>query len=886
MPIVGLLVGAVVGLWLDRGFDVVMGGAFVGLIAGLIFGAWRKRGAPAAASAPALHPAGDRIAALELRLARVETALDRAGMMAPATALAHAGREIAESTAAVMPAVPPAASAIPPVPAYGARRARRPNPVWAWITGGNTLARVGIIVLFVGVGFLLKYATEHVTVPVELRIAGVALGGVGVLYLTVFAALKLYALLPPLAAFALLFVIAAFSSVLAVRQNSIALAAVGVIGGFLAPILTSSESGNHVLLFSYYALLNAGIFAIAWFKAWRILNLLGFVCTFVVGTVWGVTRYRAGDFATTEPFLVLFFLFYVGIAVLYALRRSVEVKHYVDGTLVFGTPLVAAGLQHALVHPFEFGMAGSAVAAAALYLVLARVLWARRRDDLRLLVESFLALGVVFATLAVPLAFDARWTSATWALEGAAIYWVGVRQQRFPARMFGLLLQIAAGVACGLGWTLWSGHAPARALPVVNSDFAGAALIAAAGLVTAWVGYRLVAGLRTWERAIVPVAFAWGTVWWLIAGGREIDRWVPVDVQQSTMVVFLACTAMAFDFACRRLRWTHARVPALLLLPALLAIALAGIARGSAGNWHLFGHAGVFAWGFALLAWVALLMDWDRDAAVDSESTVQRVAHGGLVWLIALLASEEIAWLAARFVTPRGAWHVVPWGLVPALLVVGICALAARPWWPVAAHRSAYLIIGAAPLAASMLLFALVANVATDGNSAPLPYVPLANPLDLTLALVAGALALWALQLGREGIDLHARVPREALYGVPAALAFIWVNALVLRTIHHWYGVPWTFAALWHSTLVQAVLSLLWAIVALAAMVFANRRAARVAWIAGAVLLAVVVIKLFVVDLSRIGGIERIVSFIGVGALLLLIGYLAPVPPRRKEETT
>ena len=82
------------------------------------------------------------------------------------------------------------------------------------------------------------------------------------------------------------------------------------------------------------------------------------------------------------------------------------------------------------------------------------------------------------------------------------------------------------------------------------------------------------------------------------------------------------------------------------------------------------------------------------------------------------------------------------------------------------------------------------------------------------------------------------------------------------------------------------MLSLLWAIVALAAMVFANRRAARVAWIAGAVLLAVVVIKLFVVDLSRIGGIERIVSFIGVGALLLLIGYLAPVPPRRKEETT
>src|SRR5206468_7510258 len=120
--------------------------------------------------------------------------------------------------------------------------------------------------------------------------------------------------------------------------------------------------------------------------------------------------------------------------------------------------------------------------------------------------------------------------------------------------------------------------------------------------------------------------------------------------------------------------------------------------------------------------------------------------------------------------------------------------------------------------------------------------------------------------------------------GVPAVLLFLWVNAIVLRTIHHWYGVPWSLDAMWHSTRVQAALSLLWAIIALAVMVFANRRAARTGWIAGASLLAIVVIKLFVVDLSRISGIERIVSFIGVGLLLLLIGYLAPVPPARKEE--
>ena len=48
--------------------------------------------------------------------------------------------------------------------------------------------------------------------------------------------------------------------------------------------------------------------------------------------------------------------------------------------------------------------------------------------------------------------------------------------------------------------------------------------------------------------------------------------------------------------------------------------------------------------------------------------------------------------------------------------------------------------------------------------------------------------------------------------------------------------------------------------------------------------MAVVVIKLFFMDLSNVGGIERIVSFIGVGVLMLVIGYVSPVPPAAAGE--
>ena len=785
-----------------------------------------------------------------------------------------------------------------------------PNALWAWLVGGNTVARIGVLLLFIGVGFLLKYATEHVHVPISVRLAAVALGGVallvigwrlrlnrrayamvlqgggvGVLYLTVFAALRLYALVPPLAAFGLLVWISALSSWLAVRQDAISLAALAVVGGFLAPILTSSNSGNHVMLFSYYALLNAGILGIAWFKAWRSLNLLGFVFTFLVGTLWGVTRYRPEDFATTEPFLILFFLFYVAIAVLYALRQSVEVRNYVDAGLVFGTPLVAAGLQSALMRDIEYGMAYSALAMSAVYLALGRFLYARHRDDIRLLVESFLALGVVFATLAVPLGLDARWTSAVWAVEGAAIVWAGIRQQRAVMRGFGLLLEFGAGAAFILGLSLWAPASAPAAIPVANSAFVGAVLIAIAGLFSAWQMQREASALPDSERTFAGLVFAWGVLWWLCACWREIDRWLPRDAQIPAVVLLLSATAVTFTLAQRSLRWPIARFPALLLLPALGVAAVVAMDLALRRSDHLLAHGGYIAWPIAIAVVVALLFRFDRDdkSIADLNALSLEPWHAGLFWLVLLLAAHELAWVGKRIAYGHGVWSMVPWGLVPALGLAAVCAFATETRWPVGAHRRGYLVLGGVPVALLLALWSLAASAHGDGDPAPLQYFPLANPLDVTQAIVLVACARWAIRIRREDPGVFDELPRGAIAAVLSALVFIWINAIALRTLHFWYDVPYTPHALWRSTLVQATLSLLWSAIALATMAWANRRQWRAPWMAGATLLGVVVAKLFAVELAQVGTITRIVSFIGVGLLLLLIGYLAPVPPRKED---
>lgn len=883
--------------------------------------------AQAPAAAPGATTLQERVARLEheVSLLRRQIAEIKGGTFAaPATVEEAAGP--APAVAEALPPVEAPAAPVPtppvavpqPVPQPASTPVAAPAPVLApyepdwvkravaaardWLLGGNSVVRVGILILFFGVAFLLKYAADNSLLPVEFRLAGVAVGaiallgigwrlrekrpgyalvlqggGVGVLYLTVFAATRMVPLLSPGMAFPLLVLICALAAGLAVKQNAPALAFTGSAGGFLAPILISTGQGSHVALFSYYALLNAGIFAIAWFRAWRALNLLGFVFTFGIATAWGVLRYQPSLLASTEPFLILFFLMYVGIALLYALRRHVSLKHYVDGTLVFGTPLVAMGLQAGLVHHIPFAMAWSAAALAAFYLAIAAWL-TPKRASLGLLYESMFALGVIFITLAIPLAFDGRTTSAVWALEGAAVVWLGLRQQRRLALAAGLLLQLAAGVAFAVDTVFdW---APQSGWIVLNSRYIGGLLIALAGLFSGWRLHGK-AEARTWLKAAPALGVAasvWGLLWWLGSGSAEIDRWAwrattkAVDRPDIPLyAAFAVLTACASHGLRRKLDWALAEWPALALSPVLALISLAAIE-----HWHpspLAGWGGLVWIASIVLAFV-LLRRQEREV----KDAIVAPLHTVLFWMICGLLATEGYWRLDAYV-PEGTWSFAAWAYAYGALLALLAGVGWRIRWPIARFERAYLLWGAAPLAALLWLWSL-ASAGSDGNAAPLFYLPILNPLDVAQLLVFLSIALW---MRRVALQKLVPEPMVIGYAVGATL-FIWANAVLLRTLHHWAHVPYTLDDLGDSMLVQASLSMFWTVLALAVMVVATRRASRALWFTGGALLGVTVVKLFLFDLSRVTGVERIVSFIAIGVLLLLIGYLSPLPPKPKAE--
>lgn len=974
------------------------------------------------AAATPVAPAVEREWELELVLPAVTPPTPRA-QPSPAPALEQAAATPASAAAWVTE--PPA----PTLLERGIAAARD------WLLGGNTVLRVGLVLLFLGLAFLLRYASERVVVAIELRYAAVALaaiallalgwwlrqrrpayallmqgGGIAVLYLTVFAAMRLHPLLSPQVAMGLLVVVTLCSAVLAILQDARGLAAAAALGGFAAPILASSGGGSHVALFSYFALLNAGIFAIAWFKAWRELNLIGFVGTFGIGLAWGLRSYTTDLWLSTQAFLLLFFLMYVAIGLLFARRRLLEAPSependsreallkwsarqagYVDGSVLFGTPLVSFGLQYAVVQHLPFGPAFSALAMGLLYLLLARLLFSRAPGRAVLLMETCLALGVIFATLAIPLGLDARWTSAAWAVEGAGLYWLAVRQQRLFARLFALLLQVAAaaaylwevrfgyetlltgpalgalmlgvallfsflqlrGAGDGVGdrerklqpalaygglaflyllaplcfgpygtaaaWavagaaTLLAGlFLGARSLligafvvqvlggvvyltfsdglyqaqvvetlrPFAHLTFWAPVLLGLAGLFCAW---RLHLAGRVARSDLLPldvqelsnVALFWCAAWWLLAALSEISRFVPGELQGHVFLLVAVASLAATTLFALHQRWPALAVFSLALVPLGFGAVLL--------TWHLAYHPlAALGW----LAWPALFalhfLMLRRVQGLAPEALV-RIGHVLGCWLLLGILALELRFLFAALAEHYNAWRWLGWVLVPCAFLMLMSLRRALPW-PVAAYPQEYRSYAAIPVAVLLLGWFWLVNLLSDGSAEPLPYVPLINPLELGMLFVLFAIQRWA----RDGLSALPVEPRQmqlAAQAVIGASLFALLTMMVCRSAFHWGQVPFQIDALIDSRLVQAGLSIVWTLIALSLTIVGHLRARRDLWMTGAALIAVVVVKLFFVDLGNSGSLERIISFIGVGVLLLVVGYFAPLPPRQPRET-
>lgn len=934
--VLGVLIGALGGWWLGNvvrslareTLKQIVDAELKGYIARQIASALAERGAGNDLSS------GTIAAAAPDPVVRAATRLSEPTPVAAEPAPSAAARPAApEPVSAATPARPAAAaSATPNLLESGIAAVRD------WLLGGNTIVRIGLVILFVGLSFLANFAANAGLFPIELRLAlvglvggallavgfnrrtqrpefGLALqgGGVAVLYLTLFAAARLFDVVPPLAAFGLMAVIAALGVALALLQDARTLALASFAGGFAVPLLIGGEAPTPLPLFAYGTVLNLAILVIARWKSWRALNLLGFFATFAIATLWSATSYDPQHFWLCQAFLAITVAIYLLTAMLYAHNTPGTFGLAADSTLLFGTALAGFGLQAGLLADVPYGPAFGALGFAAVYLALATWLWRRPRAETRVLGESLIAVGAGFVTLAVPLALDVRWTGAAWAVEGAGAFWVGARQARWLPRAFGItLIAVAALVAWGgLGMNV-------GALPLANQGFFGAMLVAIPLIATAWWlrasplphnGSRWAAAYAAVEPWAERPAFLGGFVFVCIAIAQEVTRVVPPFSYDSGVMPIYAISSQSLQLlvgavgiiaamglslvAARRWSWEIAAWPSRASVPVLL---LTLMFQALFGRYVLY-WPDIALWAVALALQIAVLRAGDAVVAPAPASLANRYqnfAHAGTVWLATGMLANALYSAIDQANLWNTSWSGVSF-LVAAILVLFMLVqagelarrgapLAAR--WPLAQRTIAYAWIAAIPLVLLVYGGALVTALFAQGISDPLPYLPLLSPVDLSVLLALAVLALWRrMACGLEPPPAGTATLRGPLAPVlGATLGFLAINAIWLRTAHHWLGVDWQLEALMASGLVQAGLSILWTLLAMALMIFAKRRAMRVLWLIGAGLLGLVVIKLLLVDMSNVEGWQRIVSFMAVGMMMLVIGYLVPLPPRQADE--
>ena len=706
--------------------------------------------------------------------------------------------------------------------------------------------------------------------------------GAGILYLTTFAAFRLYGVLPETPAIALLVAVSARACGSRCATTRSRWPALAIAGGFLAPMLVAT-GGEPRSLFGYFAVLNGAIFALAWTRAWRALNAVGFVFTFVLAAFWGHGFYRPEHYAVVQPFLVLFFVFYVAIAILYARRGPVAAKDPVDALLVFGVPLVGFALQAALVRDIRVRRRVERARAGASSTRSCSPRCAGAAEP-----------GIRAARARVPragghLRHDRGSVRVRPPRDRGAVGGRGGRRvlDRRPADA-----RLARGVRAAIesapaSSSSASGVGRRRRSAVRQRVLRGRAADRA-------VRARDGAHRRSRGRAVARGRAQLVAV--RLRVGRRSGGSAPARIE-------LVRQLSRADEPHAVLAWVTASVAAALVLARLLGVAAArrrGL-RAAAGDGarraRRFRRRADDADRLRLVVWpCAWLVHWLALRSADTPGCSARVRAGGSNRSRLLRAAHAASAFdadragrrgkrangpAAR-PTPQTAWTRLRGRAARDRVPAALCALSRQRALARAAarrrvrgRRRAARSPGCSPSGSSS------STSLSPGDPSPLPYVPLANPLDVTLALALGALVALgaalrrdararALPLGRRGAVRRAQRHRAARRAHWARHS---VAALVAARVEAAAGgadadldgdrarddVRRDEAR--HAPAVDARRG-------------AARRGRRQA---------------FLVDLGALSGLPRVVAFLGVGVLLLVIGYLSPLPParaRRDDATT
>jgi uncharacterized membrane protein len=777
--------------------------------------------------------------------------------------LAAVRRQMAETSnaAALPPPFEAPVAEIPPpfepeAPALPAAMAE-PVPVsWEQRLGGRAFLWIGAITLALAAIFLVRYSIEEGWLSPEVRVIlaavfgfvligvaerlrgrdervaqALAAAGVAALYGSLFAAVALYDMISKVAAGGGATALTAFAIGVSLRHG-ILVAALAFVGGFMSPAIIGSETPNTPVLFGYLLAIAAGTLAVIRARGWWPLG-------------WGVL---AGSALWTVAWMMSLAgglhwvgLFLVAVAGLFVWAAAASEKPSVDAVPLVWSALAGTGVLLVAVIVQDQGrqVAGwvaLALHGAGLYALSRRV---PRFQDVALMAP---ALSVAALLLCWTNDNHFEWAAALlggfYAAAAFALLWNAARPGFWAA------LSVAAALAHFLAcWYVLRASAPGTPWGLISVGLAVPFLVGAERL-------------ARWRASMVGASEALG----VLAAGVVffVAAAIALELRREAMTV-----AFAVEFAAVAAIANHLDLVAMrrLCWPLLAVVLVRFVLNPEVLNYPL-GTMPVFNWilwsyGVSIAALVVGLRfiaeHWLRLAAEAA------IALLGFVLLTLEVRSvfqpQAMAAPATDFM--ERAFYVLAWGG----FALGALWLARSRRDPVALW--AWRLSGGLAIATALVVQTLIANPLIE--KAEIGRWPILNGLLLAYAMPA-AMAAWA----RRWIDGE---PNRQVALVAEATASILAFVYVSLEVRHLFDPGFERPGLGAEGLELYTYSIVWLLFGVVLLALGFVRGVAALRHAGMVLVCIVVAKVFLIDIAGLQGLLRVLSFLGLGAALVGLGY-------------
>ena len=391
---------------------------------------------------------------------------------------------------------------IPPAPVESWwQRWLKNNPDLEKFIGENLVNKIGIAVLVLGIAFFVKYAIDQnwinelgrvcIGLACGMIMIGIAHylrngyrsfssvmagGGIAVFYFTIAFAYHQYHLFGQTAAFAIMIGITVFAVALSLLYNKIQLAVIALIGGFLAPFLVSTGSGNYMVLFSYLLLLSTGILIIAYFKKWPLLIALSFIFSWLIFDGWLIKDYAWGGkllpYKNAMLFATAFYLLFLITVLINNLRTQKPFKAFDFSLLLLVTfSFYAQGMY--ILSEWDSGAYQGlfTMVLGFINLCLAWYLFKTQKGEKNLL-YLLIGLTLTFISLVAPVQLQGHSITLFWSAEAVLLYWLHQRSGIKIFKFSSLLILFCMGLSLMLDWSLANQRA-ANYLPLIFTNWQG-----------------------------------------------------------------------------------------------------------------------------------------------------------------------------------------------------------------------------------------------------------------------------------------------------------------------------------------------------------------------------------------------------------------------------